>query len=301
MSFVLNLKRCATLATLALAAACTTPTAPIKPAEIKPPPRIKVALALGGGAAKGFAHIGVIKVLEQAGIPVDIVTGTSAGSVVGSLYASGLSGLELQKKAIELDESRLADVTLSRSGFIKGEALAGFINQMVGNRPIEKLARPFAAVATDLDSGEKKVFRSGNTGQAVRASASIPNVFQPVTIGSRRYVDGGLVSPVPVSAAREMGADFVIAVDISAKPQGGAGGFLSMLDQSINIMNKVALAQELKQADVIIRPQVQQLGSTAFAARNQTILEGERVGLLAVPVIKKMLAQKVGLIAAKRG
>ncbi|KZE24966.1 NTE family protein [Crenobacter luteus] len=296
----LNLKRSLALAGLVFVAACTTPTAPVKPAEVKPPPKLKVALALGGGAAKGFAHIGVIKVLEQAGIPVDIVTGTSAGSVVGSLYASGLSGIELQKKAIELDEKQLADVTLSTSGFIKGEALAGFVNQMVGNRPIEKLARPFGAVATDLDSGEKKVFRSGNTGQAVRASASIPNVFQPVAIGGRRYVDGGLVSPVPVSAAREMGADFVIAVDISARPQGGAGGFLAMFDQSINIMNKVALAQELKQADVIIRPQVQKLGGTAFAARNQTILEGERVALLAVPVIKKALAQKAGLIDAKR-
>ena len=148
-------------------------------------------------------------------------------------------------------------------------------------------------MATELDSGRKVVFRLGNTGQAVRASASIPNVFLPVKIGSKSYVDGGLVSPVPVSAAREMGADFVIAVDISARPRKGAAtGFLSMLDQSLNIMNGPALAQELKQADVVIRPQVQDIGSAQFDARHQAILEGERAAQAALPQIRQLLQQK---------
>ncbi|OWY40919.1 Patatin [Xenophilus sp. AP218F] len=274
----------------ALLAACSTPQAtPPAKAPVKP----RIALALGGGAAKGFAHIGVIKVLESAGIVPDIVTGTSAGSVVGSLYASGLNGVQLQARAITLDEADLTDFTLSTKGVIKGEKLQNWINQQVGNRPIEKLPRSFGAVATELDSGRKAVFRLGNTGQAVRASASIPNVFLPVKIGGKSYVDGGLVSPVPVSAAREMGAQFVIAVDISARPKAGAAtGFLSMLDQSLNIMNGPALAQELSQADVVIRPQVQDIGSAQFDARHQAILEGERAAQRMLPQIRQLLQQK---------
>lgn len=288
-------KRGAVLAAALLLAACSSaplapPVAVIPP---KPPAKLKVGLALGGGAAKGFAHIGVIKVLEAAGIAPEVITGTSAGGVVGSLYAAGYSGFALQQKAISLDQNALADLTLSGTGFIKGEKLAAFINKEVGNRPIEKLPRAFAAVATDLDSGAVKVFKSGNTGLAVRASASIPNVFQPVSIGSRRYVDGGLVAPVPVGAARELGAEFVIAVDISAKPTAGAAtGFLSMLNQSLNIMNVAALAQELKQADAVIRPQVLQVGAMGFAERNRAILEGERAAQAALPQIKQALEKK---------
>ncbi|MBK0414709.1 patatin-like phospholipase family protein [Chromobacterium haemolyticum] len=277
----------------ALLSACTTLSSP--PAAVAPKPALKpkIGLALGGGAAKGFAHVGVIKVLEAAGLTPDLVTGTSAGSVVGSLYASGLSGMQLQSRAIQLDESNLTDWTLSSKGVIKGEKLQNWINAQVANKTMEQLPRPFGAVATELDSGRKVVFRLGNTGQAVRASASIPNVFLPVKIGNKSYVDGGLVSPVPVSAAREMGADFVIAVDISARPRKGAAtGFLSMLDQSLNIMNGPALAQELKQADVVIRPQVQNIGSAQFDARHQAILEGERAAQAALPQIRQLLQQK---------
>lgn len=291
-AFLSSCKRAAVLAAAVALTACTsTPLAP--PIPPKPLPKMKIGLALGGGAAKGFAHIGVIKVLEAAGLAPDVVAGTSAGSVVGSLYAAGNNGFALQKKAIDLDQNALADLTISGSGFIKGEKLAAFINKEVGNRPIEKLSRPFAAVATDLDSGAVKVFKSGNTGLAVRASASIPNVFQPVTIGQRRYVDGGLVAPVPVAATRELGADFVIAVDISAKPSAGvATGFFGMLNQSLSIMNVAALAQELKQADAVIRPQVQQFGAMGFEARNRAILEGERAAQEALPMIRQALAKR---------
>jgi len=278
-------------AALALAACTSAPLAP--PTPPKPLPKMKLGLALGGGAAKGFAHIGVIKVLEAAGLAPEVVTGTSAGGVVGSLYAAGYNGFALQQKAMDLDQNALADLTLSGTGFIKGERLAAYVNKEVGNRPIEKLPRTFAAVATDLDSGTVKVFKSGNTGQAVRASASIPNVFQPVVIGKRRYVDGGLVAPVPVAAARELGADFVIAVDISAKPAAGAAtGFFSMLNQSLSIMNVAALAQELKQADVVIRPQVLQFGAVGFAERNRAILEGERAAQAALPQIQQALTKR---------
>ncbi|BEV72528.1 MULTISPECIES: patatin-like phospholipase family protein [unclassified Paludibacterium] len=289
-------KQTALLLLAGLLAACGSlshkPEPVVAPKPVTPP-HIRIGLALGGGAAKGFAHVGVIKVLEANGIVPDIVTGTSAGSVVGSLYAAGYSPAQLQQIAVRLDETNLADFTLSTRGFIKGERLQSFINTQVQNRPIEKLAKPFGAVATELDTGKRVVFRLGNTGQAVRASASIPNVFLPVDIAGHRYVDGGLVSPVPVSAAHEMGADLVIAVDISARPKAGAAtGFLSTLDQSLNIMSVAALASELKQADVVIRPQVQNIGSAAFDARNQAIRAGELAAQQAVAQIRARLQQK---------
>lgn len=179
----------AVLLAVAALAGCTVP-AP-KPAPVAPP---KIALALGGGAARGFAHIGVIKALEAQGIVPDIVVGTSAGSVVGSLYAAGLTGFELQKVALQMDEAQVSDWSLPDRGVLKGEALQNFINRAVANRPLEKLNRTFAVVATDLQSGEPVVFRTGNTGMAVRASSCVPGVFQPVSINGRDYVDGGLVS-----------------------------------------------------------------------------------------------------------
>lgn len=297
---VINFKNLLVLPAVAWLSACSLMPAktPVRPNVVTSPPRIKIALALGGGAAKGFAHVGVIKVLEANGIVPDIITGTSAGSVVGSLYAAGYNASQLEKIAAQLDQSNLTDWTLSSHGFIKGEKLQSFINTQVHNRPLEKLARPFGAVATDLDSGQRVVFRLGNTGQAVRASASIPNVFVPVEIQGHRYVDGGLVSPVPVSAAREMGADLVIAVDISARPKSGkATGFLSMLDQSLNILSVAALAQELKQADVVIRPKVQNIGSTAFDQRRQAMLAGEVAARQAIALIRSRMQQKQQAIA----
>ncbi|MEQ6291179.1 patatin-like phospholipase family protein [Vogesella sp. GCM10023246] len=255
-----------------------------------PPRQPRIALALGGGAAKGFAHVGVIRVLEQAGIQPQIIAGTSAGSIVGAIYASGISGEKLYRRALALNEDELKDFTWSSNGFLKGDKLQAFVNRQVGRKPIEALPRKFAAVATNFDSGERSVFKSGNTGLAVRASAAIPNVFQPVSIKGRRYVDGGLVSPVPVLAARELGADIVIAVDISAKPVQRKAGLFGNLDQSLAIMNQAALALELKQADVILRPRVLSLGAADFDQRRLAIREGEKVGREALPVIRRIVA-----------
>ena len=282
-------RRLFSLALLAGLTACAT-QAP--PPVAKPLAKPRIAFALGGGAAKGFAHVGVIRVLEQSGIKADIVTGTSAGSVVGAIYASGIDGDALRYRAMRIDESDLRDFTLSTSGFLKGEKLAALVNQQVDGKKIEQMPRKFGAVATNLDTGVRAVFRNGDTGTAVRASAAIANVFQPVTIAGKRYVDGGLVSPVPVSAAREMGADIVIAVDISAKPVGkAADGFFGLLDRSLNIMNLAALAQELKQADVVIRPNVLNIGSADFDLRGNAILEGEKAARAALPQIKAAIAR----------
>ena len=285
-----SVSRIAASAAIFLLAACTTPTPPV--VAPKPVLKPKIALALGGGAAKGFAHVGVIRVLEQNGIVPDIVTGTSAGSIVGAIYASGVDGEALRYRALRINESDLRDFTFSTSGFLKGEKLAALVNQQVDGKKIEQLSRRFGAVVTDLDSGARVVLKSGDTGTAVRASAAIPNVFQPVTINGRRYVDGGLTSPVPVIAAREMGADIVIAVDISAKPTGkSALGFLSLLDQSLNIMSQAALAQELKQANVTLRPRVLHIGSADFDERGAAMQEGEKVAREGLPVIRQAIAR----------
>ena len=255
-------------------------------------PQAVIGLALGGGASKGFAHIGVIKVLEENNIPIKIVTGTSAGALVGSLYASGMNAPRLQREAENLQRADLVDLTLSTSGFIRGEKLQNYINRKVGNRPMQQFPIKFAAVATDFESGKPVVFNVGNAGQAVRASASIPNVFQPVVIGSRKYVDGGLSQPVPVSAAKKLGANFIIAVDISARPAKNVSqGMFSYLDQTFNVMSQTALRQELGQANVVIKPQVLELGSVGgFDQKQRAIQLGEQAARAALPEIKRKLA-----------
>jgi NTE family protein len=272
---------------------------PVPPAEIVvPPPRI--ALVLGGGAAKGFAHVGAIKALESQSIKPDIVVGTSVGSMVGALYASGYDGFELQRVALDMTESMVSDWSLPNRGFLRGEALQEFVNRNVQNRPIEKLPRKLAIVATDLGSGEAIVFERGDTGMAVRASSSVPGVFQPVRIGAREYVDGGLVSPVPVKAARALGADIVIAVDISARPSPTPlPGTIDVLLQTVTIMGNAIAATELAQADVVIKPDISKVSATDFAGRHLAILEGERAGLAAIPTLKAKLAEREERIRAQ--
>jgi NTE family protein len=196
-------------------------TAAVPPVATNPPRPIRIGLALGGGGARLRAHWRD-QGARSPGIRPDIVTGTSAGSVVAALYASGMDGFTLNKLALTMDEATIADWALPFGtrfgGWLKGEALQNYVNRLVKNRPIESMKLPLGIVATDLKTGERILFRRGNTGQAVRASSSVPGVFQPVAIGGHDYVDGGLVEPVPVDAAREMGADFVIAVNISADP-----------------------------------------------------------------------------------
>jgi len=286
--FRVNLIRLFTLGLcLLLLAACM-------PKEIPPPlppPRpAKVAVVLGAGASKGFAHVGVLKVLESQKVPIDLVVGTSAGSFVGSLYAYGYDVFQLQTMAMALLKDDVVDLTLPDNGFIRGDKLENFVNKTVRQTPLERLKIPFRAVATNLQTGEEIVFATGNTGRAVRASCSIPGVFQPVRIGDKAYVDGGVVSPVAVDAARRAGADVVIAVDISAGVAGTLPqGILDTILQSIDIMYaKIATAQ-LRNADVVIRPNLSHIGSSDFDKRNEAILEGEKAAVLAMPQIRQIL------------
>ena len=284
------------LAALTLAGCgSTTPArldAGTQPALSSSAPPVRIGIALGGGAAKGFAHIGVIKMLEANGFAPAVVSGTSAGSVVGALYASGMNAFEMQEKAVALDEAKIRDLQLSSGGLVLGQKLEDYVNEQVRRKPLEQMTKPFVVVATRLEDGERTVFARGNTGQAVRASSSVPGVFQPVTIGKYHFVDGGIVSPVPVDAARQLGADIVIAVDISNKARGQTpGDMLGTLGQSIAIMGQKLGQAELARADVVIRPQVLDIGPADFSQRAQAIVEGEKAALAAMPQIRARIAQ----------
>lgn len=253
-----------------------------------------VGLVLGAGAARGFAHVGVIKALEAQGIRPDIVVGSSAGSVIAALLASGATGNELNRLALNLDEATIADWGLPFAGrfggLIKGDALQNMVNREVQNKSIEQMRIPLGIVATELQSGKGILFRTGNTGLAVRASCSVPGVFQPAVISGKEYVDGGLVAPVPVSYARQMGATLVIAVNISSEPvHQDASGTLGVLQQTISIMQRSINQYELKSADIVIQPHLKQMSSGDFKSRNAAILAGEVAAQEQMGLIKEKL------------
>lgn len=250
----------------------------------------RIAVVLGAGAARGFAHIGVLKVLEANKVPFSMIVGSSAGSFVGSLSAYGFSAFQIQKMALAIEKEELVDLVLPDNGFIKGEKIESYINTALRNTPIEKLRVPFYAVATSLPGGQEVAFGSGNTGTAVRASCAIPGVFRPVKIGSQFYVDGGVTSPVPVDAARRYGADIVIAVDISSDPdKKPPTGTMETMLQSIGIMYGKLAAAQLSRADVVIRPRVGSIGSSDFDSRHDAVIEGEKAALEAMPRIQAIL------------
>jgi NTE family protein len=286
-----------------LLSACATPmpsepvvAAPVV-SQVKGSRNIKIGLALGGGAARGFAHIGVIKALESQGIVPDVVVGTSAGSLVGALYAAGNNGFALHKLALDMDEAAISDWSVpffaKASGVLKGEALQNYVNKTLNNASLEKLKILFGAVATDLNNGTPILFQRGNTGLAVRASSAVPGLFQPVRIGEHIYVDGGLTSPVPVRFARDMGADFVIAVNISSQPDAQpANSSLEVLLQTFAIMGQSINRYELKEADVVIQPSLGGMKGNDFNGRNLAILAGEQAALGAMADIKQKLKVK---------
>ncbi|MET0520232.1 MAG: patatin-like phospholipase family protein [Burkholderiaceae bacterium] len=270
------------------------PADPAPPGPKPPPPKPpRIALALGGGAARGFAHIGVIQVLEEAGIKVDRVAGTSAGSLVAALYASGRSGKELASLAEAMDEGAITDWAFPTRGLIRGEALARFVREKTGGKLIEQMAIPLGIVATNLSDGSAVLFRSGDTGTAVRASSAVPTIFQPVRIGTRDYVDGGLVAPVPVRFARQMGGELVIAVDISSPPDDKPGSdAIRMLLQTVSIMGRSINNFELRDADVVLRPKLDGFGSADFSQRHRSIQLGREVTLAQLAQIRQKIEAK---------
>ena len=303
---LVRFQRVFSLAVMLVLAGCasTPPSSPVEPPKLadalpgtvtvaRVPPRI--GLALGGGAARGFAHVGVIQVLEEAGIRPSLVVGTSAGSLVAAIYASGKNGAQLQQIALTMEEATITDWTLPifSNGMLRGDALARYVNAQVGLKVIETMPMPLGIVATDLQSGHGMLFQRGDTGTAVRASSAVPAVFQPVKISGREYVDGGLVSPVPVRFARQMGAELVIGVDISSAPEGNiASGVLQILLQTFAIMGKSINDFELKEADIVVRPPLNGVGSSDFGARRRSIEAGRQAMLQMLPQLKAAIAAK---------
>lgn len=275
----------------------TTPTPPkdvpvvVQPKPVPRAPRI--GLALGGGAARGFAHIGVLQVLEEQGIKPDVIVGTSAGSLVATLYAAGQTPTELGHMAMTLDESIFTDWTFPGRSLLKGEAIAKYVRTSTGGRHIEAMRVPLGIVATDLKTGKPILFRRGDAGMAVRASSAVPAVFSPVTIGGREYIDGGAVSPVPVRYARQMGGEVIIAVDISAIPEGQATkGAVDILLQTFNIMGHAISQWEMAEADVIMRPKLSGVGSADFGARRLSIMAGREAALTMLPQLREAIRAK---------
>jgi NTE family protein len=249
-----------------------------------------VALVLGSGGSRGFAHIGVIKALEAAGIDADIVTGASSGAIVAALYAGGRGGRELEEIALGLEQEDLVDFALFGDGWVYGIALQDFVNRMVDKRPIERLDKRFAVVATEAKTGRMAVFNRGDTGVAVRASASVPRLFIPPVINGEAYLDGGISSPVPVKIARAMGADIVIAVDVSwfAQARVLEAGDMARYNRNGRY---VLLTEELDAADVIVVPRTVRARMLDFSQREANIAAGEAAGREAVPQLREIIAR----------
>ncbi|MBF2720592.1 patatin-like phospholipase family protein [Psychrobacter sp. NG254] len=279
---------------------------------------LRVALVLGGGGAKGFAHVGVIKALEANGIKPTLVVGTSVGSLIGSLYASGYTPAELERLALTTTDSQLTDFTLSNQGFIEGIKLKNFINNKVGKQAIEDFPIAFAAVAAEKNSLKKSVFTTGDAGLAVQASCSVPNIFIapriPEKVG-KKYVDGGVVSLVPVDSARDLGADIVIAVDVTAAQSrtNSTSSNLSPINKlstistlsdfwgllETNIMATTAsgsrsssMRLERDRADIIITPDVGHISAIDSSQRSTLIKAGTQATTPQINAIKQLIQEK---------
>ncbi|MHB8103980.1 MAG: patatin-like phospholipase family protein [Dehalococcoidales bacterium] len=267
----------------------------------------KIGLALSGGAARGLAHIGVLDVLQREGIPIDLVTGTSAGAIIGAIYASCRDCNIVKKIATNIDWKKLSpfiDLTLPKSGFIKGKKIENLIASFLGIRTdFADLKIPFACVATDIDTGEEIIFNRGSVPTAVRASISVPGVFTAVRWDERFLVDGGLTTPVPVELVREMGADFIIAVNVNppvSKRMGKSSklraqahkepNLFQVITQLIAITTYAVVQNNMVTADIIIEPKVAHIGPTDFQKVGEMILMGQEAAIDAIPKIKRKLA-----------
>jgi NTE family protein len=260
----------------------------------------KVGLALGGGAARGLAHIGVLEALDKEGIPVDMIAGTSAGAIVGALYAQGKSASRIKELALDTGWRRLVslvDLTLPKSGFIEGRKIKNLLKSIIGDISFSELKIPLSCVATDISSGEEVVINDGSVLEGVRASISVPVIFTAVKWRDRYLVDGGLVNPVPVSTVRKMGADFVIAVNVippmgvrlqPGKEAKAPGIFQSML-HSFYIATYSLVRSGLAGADIVIEPKLPHVGYGDFHRGSESIAQGEIAAKELIEQIKQRL------------
>ncbi len=255
----------------------------------KPDERPRLALVLGSGGRRGFAHAGVLRALDAGGIRPDLIVGVSIGSVIGALYAGGMSGAELERLALELDLSELRDLSWLHWGRVRGQKLENFVNARVQRRPLEALGIRFAAVAARHGDGTLQIFNSGDTGVAVRASAAVPERFYAVRIGGVTYVDGDVASPVPVRVARALGAQVVIAVDISARTDNAPH---DVPDDWLRAdrERRARVDAEANFADVLIHPDIGYFAGTSGSYRARVIRAAADAARAALPRIRTALA-----------
>lgn len=256
-----------------------------------------IGLALSGGAARGIAHVGVIRALLENGIAIDCVAGTSAGSLVGGAFASGMSLEDIEKIARNMRWRDVGRMTMSRMGIQSNERMAEYLRQHLPVTRFEEFPIRFAAVATDLTSGEAVVMRDqGDVAFAIRASCAIPGWYIPVTDEfGRQLIDGGLVANNPVSVTRALGADVVIAVDVNAEGATFLGPSLSIVSivlQSILHVQRTVSFHELKNAEIVIRPRVSHVRWDEMRRADELLTAGHEAGIAAVPDIKRVIEEK---------
>mgnify|MGYP005848230123 CR=1 FL=1 len=285
--------------------ACSTAEGPTFNRIMENPDRPKIALVLGGGAARGFAHIGVIRALEQEHIPIDMIVGTSVGSLIGAIYASDKNSFELEWTAFSLEKEHIFDFAfmsmITGMGPVKGDRLEDFVKSKIPSVNIEQLKLPFTAVATDLNRGTRVVIDKGPVAKAVRASSAIPGVFQPVEHQGRLLVDGGVIDNIPISVARERGADIVIAVDISENVVNyNISNMIDVVLQAVNIIFSENVSYKKKDADVLITPAVGSVGMLDFSQKKRCMQAGIDAAQKAVPDIKKKIEEWMQKKAEKK-
>ena len=262
------------------------------PAATAASPIPSIGLALGGGFARGIVHVGVLKVLEQEGIPVSFVAGTSVGALIGAAYCSGVSPTELEEIAARVRFRDLARWTLSRYGFATNLRMITFLKKILKVHTFEELQVPLAVTATDFGSGEGVVFRSGPLVDAVRASCAYPGVFLPVKVNGRLLVDGMLAHSLPTKPARDMGADKVLAVSLRSHwktSDGGPRHIFDVIGQCFSIAQDVNCAQARACADLVIEPDVTGYRYDDFERSAELVQIGEEATRAAIPAIRKWL------------
>jgi len=282
----------AVLSCFVLLCACqTTPVAPVEKVE---PREHKVALVLGGGSAKGFAHVGVIRILEQEKIPIHMIVGTSAGSLIGGIYAANPDSFQLEWSAYAIDKNDILDISIvySKMGPVQGARLEAFVEQTAKVKKIEDTKIPFYPIATDLNTGETVILEKGSLAKAIRASSAIPGIFVPVAFGNRTLVDGGVTNNIACDVARQKGADIVIAVNLQKDIKDtDINTVFDIIGQSLSIMMHANNKTKLRYADVVIEPDTKEVSLFDFSQKKRLVEEGMKAARKAIPRIKELIAQ----------
>jgi NTE family protein len=253
-----------------------------------------VGLALGGGMARGCAHIGVLRELEKHDIPIDLIAGTSVGSLIGGAYAAGLSPDQIEKMALTITWNDLGRVTISKLGFYNSERTEEYVRKHFPVTEFEKARLPFGAVATDIQTGKMVIFTEGSLPLAIRASCAMPIFYTPVVVNGRMMVDGGLVGHIPASVARLMGADLVIAIDVNSQhlPIPPPTHLFSVMSQALSVMGRTAVQYLYADADIVIRPQIEQVRPDDLSKAADMITAGEEAARRVIDKIKRSLAPR---------